>query len=91
MDYDFFFTNRSKRTIRVLLVCYARGAGFGAGGKLVFLSQISRVCVHVLYAGCHAVKNASLDASAAGHIAENESKQIFLMITQGIPSMEQYI
>ena len=49
-----------------------------------FLSQISRVGVYVLYTGCHSVKNASLEASAAGHIAENGPKQVLLMLTQGM-------
>ena len=77
--------------MKVFLVCYARGPDFHAGGKSYFFWQISRVSVSGLCTACNSVINASLDASAAGHIAENESKQIFLMLTQGIPSMEQYI
>ena len=72
----FFFTNRIKRTIRVFLVCYARGANFGAGGKFVFLANLARLCLCMVY-WMSFCENASLVASAAGHIAENGPKQVF--------------
>ena len=48
--------------------------------RFFFFWQISRVSVYVLNAGRYFVKNATLDASAAGHTAENGSKQVFLRI-----------
>ena len=44
-DDDVFFTKRKRITIRVLLVCYARGLDFRAGGKIVFLADLARFCV----------------------------------------------
>ena len=56
------------------------GADFGAGERLFFFVQTLRVCGYILNAGRYFVKNATLDASAAGHTAENGSKQVFLRI-----------
>ena len=41
---------------------------------------------------CNSAKNATLDATAAAQIAENEAKEVLLMLTQGkdIVSMERY-
>ena len=55
------------------------GADFGAGENFFFV-QTLRVCGYILNAGRYFVKNAILDASAAGHTAENGSKQVFLRI-----------
>ena len=48
--------------------------------KNCFFVQTLRVCGYILNAGRYFVKNATLDASAAGHTAENGSKQVFLRI-----------
>ena len=49
--------------------------------KNCFFVQTLRVCGYILNAGRYFVKNATLDASAAGHTAENGSKQVFLRIS----------
>ena len=48
-DDDSFLTKRSIRTIRVFLVCYARGPGFRTGGKIAFLADLARFCVCIVY------------------------------------------
>ena len=48
-DDDSFLTKRSIRTIRVFLVCYARGPGFRVGGKIAFLADLARFCVSIVY------------------------------------------
>ena len=48
-DDDSFLTKRSIRTIRVFLVCYARGPGFRTGGKIAFLADLARFCVCIAY------------------------------------------
>ena len=76
LDDDFFFSKGSEIILRIFLVCYARGADFGAGRRFVF-SQISRVCASVLYTRCNSVKNATLDASVAAHTAENGPPKVW--------------
>ena len=48
-DDDSFLTKRSIRTIRVFLVCYARGPVFRTGGKIAFLADLARFCVCIAY------------------------------------------
>ena len=48
-DDDSFLTKRSIRTIRVFLVCCARGPGFRVGGKIAFLADLARFCVCIAY------------------------------------------
>ena len=48
-DDDSFLTKRSIRTIRVFLVCCARGPGFRVGGKIVFLADLARFCLCIVY------------------------------------------
>ena len=48
-DDDSFLTKRSIRTIRVFLVCCARGPGFRVGGKIVFLADLARFCSCIVY------------------------------------------
>ena len=46
-----------------------------------FFWQFSRVSVYGLSTGRFFVKDATLDASAAAHTAENEAKQVLLVLT----------
>ena len=48
-DDDSFLTKRSIRTIKVFLVCCARGPGFRVGGKIVFLADLARFCLCIVY------------------------------------------
>ena len=48
-DDDCFIIKKSIRTIRVFLVCYARGPDFRAGGKIVFLADLARLCLCIEY------------------------------------------
>ena len=48
-DDDFFLTKGSRRSIRVFLVCCARGPGFRVGGKIVFLADLARFCLCIVY------------------------------------------
>ena len=76
-----FLTKGSRKSIRLLLVCIARGPVFRTGGKIAFFWQISRVSVFALCTEYNSAKNATLDASAAAHTAENEAKQVLLVLT----------
>ena len=48
-DDDSFLTKRSIRTIKVFLVCCARGPGFRVGGKIVFLADLASLCLCIEY------------------------------------------
>ena len=48
-DDDSFLTKRSIRTIRVFLVCCARGPGFRVGGKIDFLADLARFWLGIVY------------------------------------------
>ena len=65
----------------MVLEYVARGAQvFGSAEKSLFW-QISRVSVFASRTECNSAKNATLDASAAAHTAENEAKEVFLVLT----------
>ena len=49
LDDDCFLTKRSIRTIRVFLVCYARGPDFRAGGKLLFWAGFAYFCFCIVW------------------------------------------
>ena len=57
-----------------------RAARILPAAENVFFRQISRVSACALCEGCDSVKNATLDASVAAHMAENGSNQVLLRL-----------
>ena len=77
-----FFLNEEKyKNYKSILGMLRARPRFSDRRKNRFFWQISRVSVFASCTEYNSAKNATLDASAAAHTAENEAKQVLLVLT----------